>query len=296
MKLLRVNRFVGAWVGAVLGSLMASNAYADRIFVEAATGAGIPDSDLQNTTALVSTAISDVSRNEVVSDPGQADYVLRPRLMKLGQAYVLSLSKVRNNQVINSSQLKAERMDELDKVAERLTRSVIESQKASTSPRVGEITDQEARDGAQRRPVRKAAYLGFGGSNFQHLNSTGIGYSFGAAYTWDVNYARVKILGEGDINGGALFLNAGIGGNYYLGMGDVAPYISGDFGAGLAKLDAGVFDGQTVGGFVVGVGAGIEMLRTSSVNLDLGFRAGFLLHSNTLGTPEALSLRLGLYF
>ncbi|CAK9250198.1 unnamed protein product [Sphagnum jensenii] len=287
------KKFSGA---AIFLILICGNAYADRIFVEPATGAGIPDSDLQNATTLISTAVSDVSRNEVVSDPGQADFVLRPKLMKLGQAYVLALAKVRNNQIINSSQLKAERLDELDKVAERLTRSVLESQKASTSPRVGEITDQEARDGAQRRPVHKATYLGFGGSNFLHLNSTGIGYSIGAAYSWDVNYARVKILGEGDFNGGAFFLNAGIGGNYYLGMGDVAPYISADFGAGIAKLDEGVLDGQTVGGFVVGVGAGVEMLRTSSVNLDLGFRAGFLLHSNALGTPESLSLRLGLYF
>lgn len=282
--------------GILLVTVSASNAYADRVFVEAATGAGIPDSDLQNTTALVSTSVSDVSQNEVVSDAGQADYVLKPRLMKLGQAYVLSLAKVKNNQIVNSSQLKAERLDELDKVAERLTRSVLQAQKASTAPRVGEITDQEAKDGTQRRPVRKATYIGFGGSHFEHLNSIGVGYSVGAAYTWDVNTARIKILGEGDFNGGAFFLNAGLGGNYYLSMGDIAPYVSGDFGAGVAKVDQGVLTGQTVGGFILGVGAGIEFLRTSAINMDLGFRAGFLLHANSLGTPESLSLRLGLYF
>jgi hypothetical protein len=38
------------------------------------------------------------------------------------------------------------------------------------------------------------------------------------------------------------------------------------------------------------------LLRTSSVSLDIGFRAGFLLHANSLGTPEQYALRLGLIF
>jgi hypothetical protein len=37
-------------------------------------------------------------------------------------------------------------------------------------------------------------------------------------------------------------------------------------------------------------------LRTSSINLDLGFHASFLLNSNTFGIPQSYSVRLGLYF
>jgi hypothetical protein len=274
-----------------------SGAFAAQVYVEAATGSGVSPGDLETATELVKSAVPQVSPESVSEQPNQAAFTLRPRLLRLGQAYVLTLAKIRDGQVVYSSQLKAERMDELDKVATRLTRSVILGESAPATPRVGEITDEEANNGTQRRPVRKAIYLGFGGSEFSHLNSTGVGYSFGAAYSWDTNYVRIKLLGEGDVNGAAFFASGGIGGNYYFSNSDVAPYLSADFGGGVAKVDGGgVFSGQTVGGFVVGAGAGVELLRTSSVNLDLGFRAGVLLHANNYGMPEVYSLRLGLYF
>jgi hypothetical protein len=208
----------------------------------------------------------------------------------------MTLSKVKNGETLSSTQLKAERMDELDKVAGRLTRSVLEGKNAKTNLRVGEITDQEAKDGTQRKPTRKAFYVGFGGASLKALNTSGLGYSLSAAYTWDLNTLRVKILGEGDVNGDAFFVNGALGANYYLGVEDVAPYLSADFGGGAAKINQGLLEGQTVGGFVLGVGTGIEFLRTASVNLDLGFRAAFMLHENQIGRPEAFTLRLGIYF
>jgi hypothetical protein len=104
-------------------------------------------------------------------------------------------------------------------------------------------------------------------------------------------------LGDLDILGNAFFTSLGLGANYYFTETDIAPYIGADFGGGVAKSAAdGIFSGQVNGGFVVGVGAGVELLRTASVNLDVGFRAGFLLNPNTYGTPQVFTLRLGLYF
>lgn len=281
---------------ASLGAWSVS-AFAAQVYVEPATGTGVTDSDLAAATSLIQSSVPEVSSHTVVNQPSGADIVLRPKLLRLGNAYILSLAKVEGGQQVSSSQLKAKEIDELDKVAERLTRSVLVGEKAAENPRVGEITNQEASDGTQRRPVRKQVYLGFGGSNFGNLNATGWGYSFGAAYTWDTNRVRIKLLGEGDVNGAAFFTSGGIGASYFLTTTDVAPYVGGDFGAGAAKIDGGgVFSGSVVGGFVIGLAAGAELLRTSSINLDLGFRAGFLLHANQYGTPEVLSLRLGLYF
>jgi hypothetical protein len=276
--------------------LLAATAHAESVFVEPATGSGVLDSDLVTTTSLIQTSINDVSRDQVVETADKADISLRPKLMRLGDAYILSLAKVKDGQIVFSSQLKAAHMNELDKVAERLTRSVLQGQTGKEGIRVGEITNEEARDGTQRKPVRKEWYVGLGGSEFTNLNTTGIGYSFGLAYAWDLNTALLKIMGEGDFNGSAFFTSAGIGGEYFLATTDIAPYLAADFGVGLAKVDQSLFSGQTVGGFVAGVGAGMELLRTSAINLDLGFRAGFLLHENNLGDPRVLSLRLGLYF
>jgi len=273
------------------------SAQAAQIYVGRATGTGVAPSDLETTTELIQSSVPEVSSNTVIDDEGKADIILQPRLVRLGQAYILSLSKIQNGETVYSSELKAARIEELDKVAQRLTRSVLNGERAKDNPRVGEITDEEATQGTQRRPVRVENYIGFGGSTFGNLNASGIGYSLGLAHGWDVNRAVLKILGEGDFNGNAFYTSLGIGADYFLSMTDVAPYISGDFGGAVAKEDSNsIFSGKTIGGFVAGVGAGVRFLRTSAVNLDIGFHAGFLLRSNDYGLPDALSLRLGIYF
>jgi hypothetical protein len=234
-------------------------AHATSVFVEPATGSGVLESDLATATSLIQTAISEVSSDTLSDSSDKADISLRPKLMRLGDAVILSLAKVKDGEIVFSSQLKA-------------------------------------RDGTQRKPVRKEWYVGLGGSEFSNLNSTGIGYSFGLAYGWDLNWMLFKLMGEGAFNGSAFFTSAGIGAEYFLSTSDIAPYLAADFGGGLAKVDQSLLSGQTVGGFVAGVGAGVELLRTYAINLDLNFRAGFLLHDNNLGDPRVLSLRLGLYF
>ena len=284
---------------AVCLGLYSSLASASQIFVEPATGSGVSEGDLDTATQLVKNAIPDVSSNQVVDSPDQADYSLRPNLMRLGQAYEMGLQKVNKDGSIGfSSQLKAEKMDELDKVATRLTRSVLAGTRATNDQRVGEITNQEAHDGTQRRPVRSEWYLGIGGSSFNNLNVNGIGYSFGVAHAWDFNSGLFKIMGEFSGLDSAFATSVGLGGEYFILPTDFAPYISGDFGFGAAKAEggAGFFSGTSYGGFDVGVGAGVEIMRTASTNLDISFRAGFLLKNDGYGTPEVFSLRLGLYF
>lgn len=281
----------------ILSFGLAATAQADSVFVELATGSGVSASDLTAATTLVTTAVTEVSSDSVVDQEKDADIILRPTLMRLGQAVVLSLSRVEKGRVVFASQLKGLSMDELDKVATRLTRSVLVGENAKKNPRVGEITNEEALDGAQRRPTRSESYVSFGGTELGNLNSVGAGYSFAVGHGWDVNTALIKIIAEGDFVGSAWFASAGLGGNYFFTRTDIAPYVTADIGAGAAKIDGGgVLDGQTVGGFVMGAGAGLQFLRTTTVNLDLGFHAAYLLHYNQLGTPQNYTIRLGLYF
>jgi hypothetical protein len=289
--------FAIAW--AISCALTLTLAKADNIYVERATGSGVSESDLETATELVKGAVPQVSADQVVEQLDQADFTLRPKLLHLGQAYILSVDRAdKQGNVSFSTQLKAERIDELDKVAVRVTRSVLIGKVASQDSHVGEITNQEAHDGAQRRPTRNEWYVGFGGSNFSNMNVNGIGYSLGLAYGWDINTAMVRIMAEGSGLDSAFLLSMGLGADYFITTSDVAPYIGGDFGFGAAKAEgnSGFFSGDTIGGFDIGAEAGVRLLRSSSVNLDLGFRAGFLLHSNTYGNPAVYSLKLGLYF
>lgn len=298
MRLPMFTLFLGLFLASLVSVSAATPASAATIFVDQATGSGVTDGDLDTTRALVEHAVGEVGSHEVTEDEDKADFMLRPTLMKLGESYVLGLTQVRDGRIVHSSQLKAAKMDELDKVATRLTRSVIAQEKAKDNPRVGEITDHEAREGTQRRPTRFVSHFGFGGAILSNLNATSdVGYSFSIGRAWDANVAMIKLVGHGDFSGSAWMLTAGIGGNYFFTMTDIAPYVTADFGAGAAKIDGGgVLSGETVGGFAFGGGAGVQFLRTSSINLDLGFRASVILKENPLGFPQSYALRLGLYF
>ena len=271
--------------------------WAAQIYVEQATGSGSSSGDQDTATSLVRTSAGSIGNNHTLDSPDGADFTLRPKLMKLGKAYILNVSKVQNGQVIYASQLKAANMDELDKVALRVTQAVLSGRQTTDDAQVGEITNQESKDGTQRRPVRHETYVGIGAASLANMNAQHLGYSLGVATAWDTNTFLVRLMGELSGAGSAGMLSGGIGLNYFILNSDAAPYIGADFGYGAAKADGGgFFSGATRGGFVFGLDAGVVLLRTSTINLDLGFRAGFLANTNDYGRPASYSLRVGLYF
>ena len=255
-------------------------------------------SDLDTTTDLVRNAVPQAGNHQVAEQPGGADYILRSRLLRLGGSLVLIMEKIKDGRAYYNSQMKAANIEELDQVANRLTRAVILGTAPGSDVRVGEVTHQEAKEGMERRPARKGGFLSFGPAMFSSLNTSsnvGAGLSFGRF--WDVNYFMVKLFIEGGTNTDAIFADAGLGGNYFLSNEDTAPYLGIDFGGGVAKATGGgIFTGESAAGFVLGGGPGIMFLRTSTVNLDLSLRASVLLRTLSTGTPVMYSLRLGLYY
>src|SRR5579885_3553876 len=93
-----------------------------KVFVELAAGPGISDGDLSSYYELVRTSVGGLGY-DTVGDPAQADIVLRPKLLKLGAAYIATLDRVEGGKVTRSDQLKAAHIEELDQVAQRLTRA-----------------------------------------------------------------------------------------------------------------------------------------------------------------------------
>ena len=158
-----------------------------------------------------------------------------------------------------------------------------------------ESSETEA-TGSNKKRAERLTYLAFGGVGLTSLNSSGVGMSFSGAQAWDAGVATIKLLGEIDVNGEAFFTNAAIGANYYLAQADVAPYLSGDFGAGLGRRANPESSLGTTSGFTLGLGTGVTLLHTFDIQLDIGFRAAFLLKSTPDGSPAAYSARVGVYF
>jgi hypothetical protein len=291
----RKLRVGGCALLAVALVLFPGVALADKVFIELASGPGISDDDLSSFYELIRTSVGQLG-HESVGDPKQADVVLRPKLLRLGGAYIATLDRVEHGKVTRSDQLKAAHIEELDQVASRLTRAVMIGENAKGDVRVGEVTDQEVHEGKNRKEAIKGHYFGFGPASLGNLNATGIAYSFTGAYSWDVNTALVRIGIDSTFGDDAFMGDVHLGVDFPLTDRDVAPYLGVKAGLGLSKANGGLFDGATAGGFVVGVEGGILLLRTSSINLCLGGDWAILLNSNGIGKPVMAGAHLGLYF
>lgn len=167
----------------------------------------------------------------------------------------------------------------------------------SRKAEVAEDADSAPRERIKRHPVRNVWYLALGGAAFSNLAAGNFGTNVAAGYGWDLDRVYVKFLLDLSMVHSAFFGTLSLAAAYHLLPTETTPYLSAEFGTGVAKADAdNLFSGKTISGFLVAGGGGVLFFRESSVNLDLGARIGVLLNTNALGHPNVVSLRLGLYF
>jgi len=143
-------------------------------------------------------------------------------------------------------------------------------------------------------------YLGLGPAGLWNLNSSGLGYYFTTGYAFDFDQVAMKLGAEFFGRSGALGLVAGIGVDYFpqaLNLEDLTPFVGLDFGYGTSRVNNsdGVF-GQWIPGLVLGPSIGVQLFRTTNVNLELAFKWGFFLDSGNLGKPSYSLFKASLYF
>lgn len=150
----------------------------------------------------------------------------------------------------------------------------------------------------EKQPARATTYIAFGPALLSRMNTEDVAYHFAGAAGWEVGAnATLKLAGDLTVGQGALFTSAALAVQAFPFKDDIAPYGEASFGYGYAKTGgSGFFSGEGTGGFYTGLGVGAIFFRTYSVNLDLGLRAGFLLHRNALGHPSLFAFRVGLWF
>ncbi|MCB0406017.1 MAG: hypothetical protein KDD51_14640 [Bdellovibrionales bacterium] len=270
-------------------------AFGATFFVESAGNSHVPDSDAASVTQLVKASVGELG-HDVVLERSAADFVLLPKLIPLGSAYIVNLEKWKGNKRLYSNKMKSAQLENMDEVVKRLTRAVISEVRTSEDVRVGEVTEQESDEGQRRRPARQVRYFALGPAGFGNLSANSVGVYVAGAYAFDVNQAIIRIRGEGAFGGGALFADFGLGASYFFSLEDTAPFVGLDFGYGVSRVNNGTLFGDTVTGFVLAPIIGVQFMRTSSVNLEVAGRAAFLLSRNSIGNPMLFVIRVGLYF
>ncbi len=277
--------------------LASASALADEYFVERTAGPGIEVSDLATVDELIRASVREGGGHSVVEKPADADFTLRPKLLKLGGAYVMTLEKLMGGAVVFSTQMKAMKMDEMDLVARRLTRAVIGEVAVADDARVGDVSEHEATSGMARKPARNGYFIGIGPTALANMNTDGVAYGIQGGYSWDLNTVMIRFLGDVALSGDAVFGTAGLAGTYFLTDHANTPFLALDLGYGGYHTDTSVPVGsETGGGFAAGAGAGVSFLRTSAINVEVSARLATIFDESTLGLPLAISARLALYF
>lgn len=274
----------------LLGFLLALvRAHAASFFVEKTQFTGASAEDAAGIHELIKTETTHVEGSALASKKTAADFVLNPKLIRLGSAYVVVLEKSEpGGKIVYSSQAKASGIEEMDVVATRLARSVVGEVPVKSDARIGDVTGVETTADARKKESANFWLLGFGPSNLGGVGSQGTSYGLSLGFASDIETrASVRLFWDGSFNGRSAFNDYALGGSYFFSEGKNSPFVEADFGYGVARISPEMKQD----GFAFGFGPGIRVFRTSKINLELQARFSFL--SNTLNgsTPTAFVIR-----
>jgi len=277
---------------------------AQTVFVRPLTGTGIAADELQSVNELVVMGVR-AAGAQTVAQENKAEATIEGKLVKLGTAYVLSLSKVRSGQVVFTEQARAQSIEDMDTVANRLTRAVVRETKFAGEARVTEVTDDEVQRSVKRRQATKQWMFSVGPAlNFSNLNASESGVAWGLGFFWGVDPKFDLSLvwrwaTSRDKDDEARFSDFSIGLTYLFTEASFSPYVFGEFGYGGAAPHRPLTQsnvGDDASGFVGALGAGVKFFRTSTVNLSLSLRYAQVFDSIQEGQPGLTSMNLGLHF
>ena len=243
--------------------------------------------------SLVTTSVAGNGGTVLVSETS-AEFTLRTELIRLGQAYVLTVTKSKQASVIFVSNQKAASIEELDDAIARAVRAVMLSTPIKQDLRVGEVRQQEEDQLRRRIKTHDTSYLGFGPAGFQNMGVSSLSYNFAIGHLWEVTpRAAIRLLGNVVTSNDwkTYFFDGELGLNYYLNDTDSSPYLNGDFGLGMSG--SGTSPATSIGAFAGTLGVGYLFFRTSTTQFDLFAGYTMIFGNNTIGSPGFYSLRIG---
>lgn len=318
---------------SLLAALVALPAMAADIFIaEPIVQSGATRDEAQSVHQLISNTVTTMGQDKVVSKEADADFTLQPRLMKLGDSYVLTVERRSGDEIIYASQVKANSIGDLDRASRRATMAALSErseQRGEEYAAEGEVdqgtqsgataegepmpqeerpqpfraaeAESRTRPGYQLNPAgRSYRYwsVGLGPALMRRVETDDLFYSLSASHIWDVHpRASFKILGEANFSTGtedASMYNLGAGASwFFLPAANGVAYITGDVGYGFAESALN----NDTDGITFGTGVGYQFFRTSKTTLDLLFRYAVLTSElEEEGFPQVLGARLAVNF
>ncbi|HVK60334.1 MAG TPA: hypothetical protein VM432_02240 [Bdellovibrionales bacterium] len=276
---------------------------------------GITETDARTATMLVKNSVAERPSDTLTDSELSANYVLQPRMVRLGDSYILTVEKTRGQEIVFSAQTKMTRIDQLDRGARAVVTAAIEE--PSTKNRgtaVYRVVPEGSLSSTTAKPTiygstaelvvdrRKVSYwsLGFGPTFSSNMNDDSVMYGLSIGHTWAINPAvGIKINGNVNFSSGeegSRFFDLMTGANFFLPefTASAAPYLTGEIGYGFAEDS----EDEDANGVAIGAGAGIQFFRNTETTMDL------LIHYTTVleeiegndGNPSIVGARLAVNF
>lgn len=285
------------------------SAFAANVFVQEAIQENASSKWGTATTSLVRDAVTSHGEHRLSRNQAAADYVLQPKLLGLGESYVLTIEKKRGDQVVLAKQVRLATLDDLDQAAARATHEALASSpiasSATTDVENVELDNPLENSNTLEKwdrgpsPVYNYWTAGVGPFGGNNLDTENILYSVALGHTWDI-HPRVSIRGLGEAafstgNEDAQVFNLAVGPSYYFMGGNNArsPYANLDFGYGFGQAN----NNEDLSGFTLGLGIGYRFFRTETTGMEVNLRWATLFDP-AIGddNPQIIGARLGVDF
>jgi hypothetical protein len=196
----------------VLGFSSFGFATQTQVFVQTVTGTG-GATEGEAVHDLIEASVGEMNDYRISTDQKEAKITLKAKVVKLGNALIVSVEKIQDGQVKFASQLKAAQPDELDVVCRRLAKAVLDEKAPSVNDNVHEVTKAETVSGTNRKDVVSRWIFGFGPTGLFNLNNSATA-EFGGiiGYTWELSEpVMLKLF----LDGASGFNTVGIGADYF---------------------------------------------------------------------------------
>jgi len=283
----------------VISTLMfCASATAKTYFLYPTKGLRTPQSIRQTFHELLSSALSE-NESDVTESRSTANYLIKSKIIQLGDSYVISVKKYSaKKKKLFYTKIKANSVNELDKVADRLALSLIKEVKANKSIQVGSITKEDETRVSQRTQSLSLQSFGIGPAVYTNMDDTGTATLINLGYLWEVTpTAAIKLSTDIVTKLKTPWTSLGsvtIGGQYFFSKSNISPSVGVDFGYG--GTVTGVKDLKNTSGFTVGANAGLNFFRTADKQMSLQLRYLIILEKNQIGAPSILGLLLSIHY
>ena len=289
-----------ALVIALALSFIAPAAFAETFFIRPVASSSLPENEQQAVAELVKIAVNGVDGASITEDESKADAVLAPKVVKLGSAYILSISKIKNGQVVNQQQAKAASLEDMDTVAGRVARATITETAVAKDRRVGDVTEDEVTRGKRRIETVNQRFFGFGPARVQNMGTDEIGVYLNLGHSWGINdHFSLTLGGELAFVRKSFLGNFSLGGEIFLTDRDISPFGIVALGYAVANPNeesAFYVSADKKDGFSAALGAGVRFFRTSRVNFGLSGRYVHVFAKNSMGSPGGVLGAVTLYY